>query len=238
MDSALGSCKNARDSAFQALLPVRGKTLNCLKSPIEQVLENKVIKDIITTLGCGVDIGGSTDLFDINKLQFDKIIITTDGDVDGFQIRVLLYTVFYRLMPELLRKGKIYVAETPLFEIVLGGKDGSLFAYSIEEKNTILQDLEKKGKKFKKIHRSKGLGENNADMLWDTTMNPKTRKLVKLQIDPRDEKVQKMSNMLFGSDVNNDRKKYIFKMLSEGLVDLDIEKELIDLDSEKETELF
>ena len=137
-------------------------------------------------------------------------------------------------MPELLRKGKIYVAETPLFEIVLNSKEESLFAYSVEEKNKILEDLEKKGKKFKKIHRSKGLGENNADMLWNTTMNPKTRKLVKLQIDTREETVQKMSNMLFGSDVNSDRKKYIFKMLSEGLVDLEIEKELVDLDLEKE----
>lgn len=227
-DSALGSCKNARDSKFQALLPVRGKTLNCLKAPIEQVIKNQVIKDLITTIGCGVDIGGSEDLFDINKCQFDKIIITTDGDVDGYQIRVLLYTVFYRLMPELLRQGKVYVAETPLFEIVLGGKDGSVFAYSVEEKNKILSDLEKKGKKFKKIHRSKGLGENTPDMLWDTTMNPETRRLVTLDIDVANSYVQKISNMLFGNDINKDRKDYIFKKLSEGgIVDLDIEKELI-----------
>lgn len=226
-DSALGSCKNARDSKFQALLPVRGKTLNCLKAPIEQVLENKVIKDLITTLGCGVDIGGSEDLFDINKLQFDKVILTTDGDVDGFQIRVLLYTVFYRLMPELLRKGKVYVAETPLFEIVLGGKDGSVFAYSVEEKNKILADLEKKGKKFKKIHRSKGLGENTKEMLWMTTMNPETRRLVPLTMDIVEENVVKMSNMLFGNDLDNERKDYIFEMLSEGIVDLEVEKSLV-----------
>lgn len=226
-DSALGSCKNARDSKFQALLPVRGKTLNCLKAPIEQVLENKVIKDLITTLGCGVDIGGSEDLFDINKLQFDKVILTTDGDVDGFQIRVLLYTVFYRLMPELLRKGKVYVAETPLFEIVLGGKDGSVFAYSVEEKNKILADLEKKGKKFKKIHRSKGLGENTKEMLWMTTMNPETRRLVPLTMDIVEENVVKMSNMLFGNDLDNERKDYIFEMLSEGLVDLEVEKSVV-----------
>ena len=226
-DSALGSCKNARDSKFQALLPVRGKTLNCLKAPIEQVLENKVIKDLITTLGCGVDIGGSEDLFDINKLQFDKVILTTDGDVDGFQIRVLLYTVFYRLMPELLRKGKVYVAETPLFEIVLGGKDGSVFAYSVEEKNKILADLEKKGKKFKKIHRSKGLGENTKEMLWMTTMNPETRRLVPLTMDIVEENVVKMSNMLFGNDLDNERKDYIFEMLSEGIVDLEVEKSVV-----------
>ena len=226
-DSALGSCKNARDSKFQALLPVRGKTLNCLKAPIEQVLENKVIKDLITTLGCGVDIGGSEDLFDINKLQFDKVILTTDGDVDGFQIRVLLYTVFYRLMPELLRKGKVYVAETPLFEIVLGGKDGSVFAYSVEEKNKILADLEKKGKKFKKIHRSKGLGENTKEMLWMTTMNPETRRLVPLTMDIVEENVVKMSNMLFGNDIDNERKDYIFEMLSEGLVDLEVENSVV-----------
>lgn len=226
-DSALGSCKNARDSKFQALLPVRGKTLNCLKAPIEQVLENKVIKDLITTLGCGVDIGGSEDLFDINKLQFDKVILTTDADTDGFQIRVLLYTVFYRLMPELLRKGKVYVAETPLFEIVLGGKDGSLFAYSVEEKNKILADLEKKGKKFKKIFRSKGLGENTKEMLWMTTMNPETRRLVPLTMDIVEENVVKMSNMLFGNDTDNERKDYIFEMLSEGLVDLEVENSVV-----------
>lgn len=147
--------------------------------------------------------------------------------VDGYQIRVLLYTVFYRLMPELLRKGKVYVAETPLFEIVLGGKEGSLFAYTVEEKNKILEDLEKKGKKFRRINRSKGLGENTPDMLWETTMNPKTRRLVKLDIDVANEYVVKMSNMLFGTDADNDRKDFVFDMLSEGIVDIDIEKEIV-----------
>ena len=119
-------------------------------------------------------------------------------------------------MPELLKQGKVYVAETPLFEIVLGGKDGSVFAYTVEEKNQILADLEKKGKKFKKIHRSKGLGENTPDMLWDTTMNPETRRLVQLNIDINNE-----------YDTNNDRKDYIFDMLSEGLVDLEVEKSVV-----------
>lgn len=146
--------------------------------------------------------------------------------VDGYQIRVLLYTVFYRLMPELLRQGKVYVAETPLFEIVLGGKDGSLFAYTIEEKNKILEDLAKKGKKYKKIHRSKGLGENTPDMLWETTMNPETRKLVTLDIDVTNSYVQALSNMLFGNDSNGERKDYIFNVLSEGIVDLDVEHAL------------
>ncbi len=130
-------------------------------------------------------------------------------------------------MPELLKQGKVYVAETPLFEIVLGGKEGSVFAYSVDEKNKILADLEAKGKKFKKIHRSKGLGENTPDMLWDTTMNPKTRRLVKLDIDIKNEYVRAMSNMLFGNDTNNDRKDYIFDMLSEGIVDLEVEKSVI-----------
>ena len=197
-----------------------------MKAPIKQVLENLIIKDLIITLGCGVDIGGSDDLFDIRKLQFDKVVICTDADTDGYQIRVLLYTVFYRLMPELLRQGKVYIAETPLFEIVLGGKDGSLFAYTVEEKNKILADLEKKGKKWKKINRSKGLGENTPDMLWNTTMNPATRKLVKLDMDITDENVERMSNMLFGSDVNKDRRDYIFEKLSKGIVDLDIEREI------------
>lgn len=130
-------------------------------------------------------------------------------------------------MPELLRQGKVFVAETPLFEIVLGGKEGSVFAYSVEEKNEILENLEKKGKKFKKIHRSKGLGENTPDMLWDTTMNPATRRLVKLDIDINNEYVRAMSNMLFGNDTNNDRKDYIFDVLSNGLVDLEVEKSVI-----------
>ena len=130
-------------------------------------------------------------------------------------------------MPELLRQGKVFVAETPLFEIVLGGKEGSVFAYSVEEKNEILENLEKKGKKFKKIHRSKGLGENTPDMLWDTTMNPATRRLVKLDIDINNEYVRAISNMLFGNDTNNDRKDYIFDVLSNGLVDLEVEKSVI-----------
>ena len=130
-------------------------------------------------------------------------------------------------MPELLRKGKVYVAETPLFEIVLGGKDGSVFAYSVEEKNKILADLEKKGKKFKKIHRSKGLGENTKEMLWMTTMNPETRRLVPLTMDIVEENVVKMSNMLFGNDTDNERKDYIFEMLSEGIVDLEVEKSVM-----------
>lgn len=140
---------------------------------------------------------------------------------------MLLYTVFYRLMPELLRQGKVYIAETPLFEIVLGGKDGSVFAYTVEEKNEILANLEKKGKKWKKINRSKGLGENTPDMLWETTMCPKTRKLVKLDMDVNDENVQRMSKMLFGADIDKERKDYIFDMLSKGIVDLDVERELV-----------
>lgn len=130
-------------------------------------------------------------------------------------------------MPELLRQGKVYIAETPLFEIVLGGKDGSVFAYTVEEKNEILANLEKKGKKWKKINRSKGLGENTPDMLWETTMCPKTRKLVKLDMDVNDENVQRMSKMLFGADIDKERKDYIFDMLSKGIVDLDVERELV-----------
>lgn len=225
-DSALGSCKDARDGSFQALLPVRGKTLNCLKASIESVIENKIVKDIITTVGTGIDIGKGRGLFDINKLQFDKIIITTDADVDGYQIRVLLYTVFYRLMPELLRQGKVYIAETPLFEIELV-KGKSRFAYTVDEKESILKELEEKGIKVKKIHRSKGLGENDKEMLWETTMNPRTRRLVQLSINPSDENVMKMTNMLFGLDSDSERKEYIFNRLKEGLIDLELEKQAV-----------
>lgn len=227
-DSALSSCKDARDGSFQALLPVRGKTLNCVKAPLKSVLSNKIIQDIIVTVGTGVDLGTGNDLFDMNKLQFDKVIIATDADVDGYQIRVLLYTVFYRLMPELLRQGKIYIAETPLFEIeVQGKKEVSRFAYTPEEKDRILEELKSQGKKVKKINRSKGLGENNPDMLWDTTMNPESRKLVQLTIDPNNEYVQVMTNMLFGNDDDSIRKGYIFEKLREGLFDEEVEAEFL-----------
>ena len=218
-DSALSSCKQSRDGSFQALIPVRGKTLNCLKASMEDILKNQIVQDIISTVGTGADIGSDNELFDINKLQYNKIIFCTDGDVDGFQIRVLLYTVFYRLMPQLLRDGYVYVVETPLFEIITS--KGTKFAYSVEEKDEIVADCEKNHIAVKKINRSKGLGENDPDMMWNTTMNPDTRKLVPLDIDIRNTLVRDISNMLFGNDPDNGRKDFIFDMLGTGLQELD-----------------
>ena len=228
-DSAKGSCKTARDGKFQAIIPIKGKIINCLKASIEDILgENSTSKDakkgnqevidIISLLGTGVDLGNDSDLFDITKLKYHKIIICTDGDVDGFQIRVLLYCLFYRLTPQLLREGHVYVAETPLFEIITN--KGIFFAYSLEEKNKMVDEFPKKGIVIKQINRSKGLGENDPEMLWETTMNPETRRLVQLDIDPRNQIVRDISNMLFGLDENKERKEFIFEMLGKGLQDL------------------
>lgn len=228
-DSAKESCKLARDGSFQAILPIKGKIINCLKASIEDILGdnstakdskkgNQEVLDILSLLGTGVDLGTNSDLFDINKLKFNKIIICTDGDVDGFQIRVLLYTVFYRLTPQLLRDGYVYVAETPLFELVTN--KGIYFAYSVEEKDKMVAEFPSKGIVIKQINRSKGLGENDPDMMWDTTMNPETRRLVKLDIDPREQVVRDISNMLFGLDPHKERKDFIFEMLGQGLQDL------------------
>ena len=216
-DSALGACKQARDSKFQALIPVQGKILNCLKASIDKILENKVITDLTATIGTGVDLGTSN-LFDIRKLQFDKIIICTDADVDGFQIRVLIYTMFYRLMPELLRTGHVYIADTPLFE--LETNRGSYFAYTVEEKEKLLKELPKQGIHIAQINRSKGLGENTAPMMRQTTMLPETRKLIPLTIDIQEEIVRELSTVLFGNDYTNQRKEFVKQLLGVNLSEL------------------
>lgn len=217
-DSALGACKLARDSKFQALIPVQGKILNCLKASIERILENKVITDLTSTIGTGVDLGTSN-LFNIKKLQFDKIIICTDADVDGFQIRVLLYTMFYRLMPELLRTGHVYIADTPLFEIITGNNE-SHFAFNVEEKDKMLADFRNRGIRVKQINRSKGLGENTPEMMRKTTMLPESRKLIPLTIDIQDEIVRELSNVLFGNDYNKQRKEFVKELLGVQLAEL------------------
>lgn len=219
-DSAKGACKQARDSYYQAILPVKGKTLNCLKAPLEKILQNEEIKALIGALGCGIEVAGTgISVFDIASCNFKNIIICTDADVDGFQIRVLLFTFFYRFMPTLLKSNKIFVAETPLFEVVLNTKE-SLFAYTVEEKDCILAKLEAEGTKYKRINRSKGLGENDPDMLWTTTMNPETRRLTPLNMDINNPMVGAIVNMLFGTDPNKERKRFIFSMLEEGLEDI------------------
>jgi DNA gyrase subunit B len=178
-DSALGSVKFARDSEYQGIMPVRGKILNCLKADYNKIFASPIITDLMKVLGCGVEIQGkkSKELssFDIENLRWNKVIICTDADVDGFQIRTLILTMLYRLCPTLIREGYVYIAESPLFEITC--KDKTWFAYNESEKAKILKELE--GKKVD-IQRSKGLGENTKEMMWMTTMNPETRRLIKV----------------------------------------------------------
>ncbi len=204
-DSALGSCKLGRDAEFQAIIPVRGKPLNCLKADYDKILNNEIITDLLRVLGCGVEIKGkhSKDLssFDIDALKWSKIIICTDADVDGFQIRTLLLTMFYRLVPTLIEKKKVYIADSPLYEITAGKK--TYFAYTDAEKNSVVKKLSGKCK----IQRSKGLGENEPEMMWQTTMNPETRKLI--QVMPSDvSKTTEMFEILLGDNLKG-RKEFI-----------------------------
>ena len=233
-DSALGSCKDARDSGFQALIPIRGKILNCLKAPMASILENDIIGDLVQTIGCGIDTGDaleSGELFNIEKLKYNKIIICTDADVDGYQIRVLLYTMFYRLMPKLIEEGYVYIAETPLFE--LETNKGSKFAYTVAEKDELLKECEKEGIKVYKVNRSKGLGENTPEMMSLTTMAPETRRLTQIKFNPFDALVVDITNMLFGTDPTDSRKEFLISILGNEASDL---KETIDVIEEVEEE--
>lgn len=207
-DSALGSCKMGRDSEFQAIIPVRGKILNCLKAEWNKIFKNDIITDIIKVLGCGVDINAKAnkDLpqFDIDSLKWNKIIICTDADVDGYQIRTLILTMLYRLTPRLIDEGYVYIAESPLYEITSKGK--TYFVYSDAEKNRLVEGF--KNQKYK-IQRSKGLGENEADMMWMTTMNPDTRRLIRVSKEDA-EATEKTFDLLLGDNLQG-RKEYIAK---------------------------
>ena len=179
-DSALGACKQARDSAFQAIMPVRGKILNCLKADYTKVFKSEIITDLIKVLGCGVEVktkaNKNMSTFNLDNLRWSKVIICTDADVDGFQIRTLILTMIYALMPTLIDAGKVFIAESPLYEITSGSQ--TWFAYNEQEKAEALKEI---GDKKYTIQRSKGLGENEPDMMWLTTMNPKTRRLIKVE---------------------------------------------------------
>ena len=209
-DSALGACKQSRDAEFQGLMPVRGKILNCLKADYPRIFKSDVITDLMKVLGCGVDVSGKAvkDLnqFDLSNLRWSKVVICTDGDVDGFQIRTLILTMLYRLCPTLIREGYVYIAETPLFEITCKEKSGekTWFAYSEKEKADILKKLE--GKKVN-VQRSKGLGENDPEMMWMTTMSPETRRLIRVL--PEDaEETARVFDLLLGDNLSG-RKDYI-----------------------------
>ena len=205
-DSALGSVKLSRDAEYQGIMPVRGKILNCLKADYARIFKSEIITDLIKVLGCGVEVQNKhvKDMasFDLGNLRWNKVVICTDGDVDGFQIRTLILTMLYRLTPTLIKEGYVYIAETPLFEINCGEK--TWFAYSDKEKSDILKELE--GKKVK-IDRSKGLGENDPDMMWLTTMNPETRRLIRVM--PEDvERTAEVFDLLLGDNLQG-RKDHI-----------------------------
>ena len=205
-DSALGSCKLARNAEFQAIIPVRGKILNCLKADYDKVFKSEIITNLIKVLGCGVEVKSKANkglaTFDLSALRWNKVIICTDADVDGFQIRTLILTMIYRLMPTLISEGKVYIAETPLYEI--GTKEMTYFAYDEKEK---IEILEKIGDKKYTLQRSKGLGENQPDMMNMTTMNPESRRLIKVM--PQDaERTSRMFDLLLGDDLQG-RKDFI-----------------------------
>ncbi|MBQ9757885.1 MAG: DNA topoisomerase [Clostridia bacterium] len=205
-DSALGSCKLGRDSEFQAIMAIRGKILNCLKADYDKIFKSEIIVDLLKVLGCGVEINAKQNKelssFDINNLRWNKIIICTDADVDGFQIRTLVLTMLYRLTPTLIEEGYVYIAESPLYEITV--KDKTYFAFDEKEKADILAKI---GDKKYTIQRSKGLGENQPDMMWETTMNPETRRLIKVMPEDVD-KTREVFELLLGDNLAG-RKEHI-----------------------------
>lgn len=218
-DSALGSVKLARDAEFQAVIPVRGKILNCLKAEYNKIFKNEIITDLIKVLGCGVEVTTKANkelsTFNIDNFRWSKIVICTDADVDGFQIRTLILTMLYRLTPTLIRKGFVYIAESPLFEI--NTKEKTYFAYTEKEKQHILELI---GNKKYTMQRSKGLGENEPDMMSLTTMNPETRRLIKVSVEDVEESAQ-VFEMLLGDDLQG-RKDYIAEFGSDYLELADI----------------
>ena len=218
-DSAATSCKLGRNAEYQAIMPVRGKTLNCLKSDYDKIFKSEVITDLLKVIGCGVEIKTKkkTDVatFDLNNLRWSKVIICTDADEDGFQIRTLLLTLFYRLLPTLLAEHKVFIAETPLFEITT--KDEKYFAYDEFEKAEILKKI---GHKRYTLQRSKGLGENDADMMWQTTMNPETRRLI--AVSPTDAaQTEIIFDTLLGDNLPA-RKQFITENGSKYMKDIDV----------------
>lgn len=207
-DSALGACKQSRNSEFQAIMPVRGKILNCLKCEYDRIFKSDIITDLIKVIGCGVEVkskpksGKDLVSFNLDMLRWNKIIICTDADVDGFHIRTMILAMIYRLMPTLINEGKVFIAESPLYEITCG--DETWFAYTEKEKADVVSQLG--GNKFS-IQRSKGLGENDPEMMSLTTMNPSTRRLIKIEPSMAEEMAQKF-DLLLGDDLAG-RKDYI-----------------------------
>ncbi len=219
-NSALSSCKTGRAAEFQAIIPVRGKTLNCLKAPYDKIFKSEIITDLLKVIGCGVEIKGKVkgDIvpFSPESLRWSKIIICTDADKDGFQIRTLILTLFYRLLPTLIKMGKIYIAESPLYEINV--KNDTFFAYNEAEKIKILESI---GDQKYTLQRSKGLGENEPEMMWQTTMNPATRRLIRVT-EADAEETAVIFDTLLGDDLAA-RKAFITENGEKYLSDLDID---------------
>ncbi|MBQ4611954.1 MAG: DNA topoisomerase, partial [Clostridia bacterium] len=218
--SAMGACVQARDSEFQAVIPVRGKILNCLKAEFDKIFKSEIIVNLLKIMGCGVEVRSKSNknlaTFDLAQLRFSKIIICTDADVDGFQIRTLILAMLYRLTPTLIEQGYVYIAETPLYEI--NTKTDTYFAYNDREKAAILEGID--GQKYT-IQRSKGLGENEPEMMSLTTMNPATRRLVK--VTPTDvEETAHVFDVLLGDDLEG-RKQIIAERGADYLDMLDLE---------------
>ena len=217
-DSALGSCKLARDASFQAIMPIRGKILNCLKADYPKILKSDVIVDLMKVLGCGVEIKSKhnkgLDSFSLDNLRWSKIIICTDADVDGYQIRTLILTMLYRLTPTLIEEGLVYIAESPLYEITVTKtkrRGEKHFAYTDAEKDEIVAKLNGDGLKKSSddydIKRSKGLGENQPEMMSLTTMHPSTRRLIRVTPESM-ERTAQMFDVLLGDNLAS-RKDYI-----------------------------
>lgn len=205
-DSAWVPASRPGTPGFQAVIPVRGKILNCLKSEYDKIFKNDIITDLIKVLGCGVEVRSKAakDLsaFDMDNLRWNKVLICTDADVDGFQIRTLILTMIYRLMPKLIQAGKVYIAESPLYEVTCKGQ--TYFAYNEVEMDQIKAEI---GDAPYTVQRSKGLGENEAEMMALTTMNPATRRII--QVTPSDaEETSKFFDLLLGDNLEG-RKEYI-----------------------------
>ncbi len=219
-DSAMGAVKQSRDSEFQAIMPVRGKILNCLKADYSRIFKSEIITDLIKVMGCGVELGGKAkkDLatFNLDNLRFNKVVICTDADVDGYQIRTLILTMIYRLVPTLIQEGYVYIAESPLYEI--NTKKKTYFAYTEPEKADILARIGDKEKYT--IQRSKGLGENDPEMMWLTTMSPESRRLIRVEPESV-ERTAEMFDLLLGDNLAG-RKEHIARHGSEYLDDLDV----------------
>ena len=199
-DSAGGSAKTARDRATQAILPLRGKILNVEKARLDKILVNAEIKAMITAFGCGIG-----DDFDISKLRYHKIVIMTDADVDGAHIDTLMLTFLYRFMPELIRQGYVYLAQPPLYKVEKNKK--SYYVYSDEELNTKLEEIGRDGSV--NIQRYKGLGEMDADQLWDTTMDPAKRILLKVNMDEEESSEIDMTFTTLMGDKVEPRREFI-----------------------------